>query len=194
MEWARENSPSFNGKNTIAVNLIWRIFCKGGALLENLRCWKGYLFKERCWCKDSQYAYLILLCSLLLSSQPQSWEIPSSFTRYVRSSCYSIYWSDGVIHCAVTAQGISKRELDSSQVRAVTVLDLCEIFCEQLSYLFCIPFCREGCRASEDLFWKLTVLQQFIAELNWPDEVLASHLMKRLKLMASDMVQSCVKR
>ncbi|XP_068714744.1 calcium-dependent secretion activator 1-like [Montipora foliosa] len=53
---------------------------------------------------------------------------------------------------------------------------------------------REGCRASEDLFWKLTVLQQFIAELNWPDEVLATHLMKRLKLMASDMVQSCVKR
>ena len=53
---------------------------------------------------------------------------------------------------------------------------------------------REGCRASEDLFWKLTVLQQFIAELNWPDEVLASHLMKRLKLMASDMVQSSVKR
>lgn len=53
---------------------------------------------------------------------------------------------------------------------------------------------REGCRASEELFWKLTVLQQFIAELNWPDEVLASHLMKRLKLMASDMVQSCVKR
>jgi len=53
---------------------------------------------------------------------------------------------------------------------------------------------REGCRASEDLFWKLTVLQQFIAELNWPDEILASHLMKRLKLMASDMVQSCVKR
>ena len=38
------------------------------------------------------------------------------------------------------------------------------------------------------------MLQQFIAELNWPDEVLASHLMKRLKLMASDMVQSCVKR
>lgn len=53
---------------------------------------------------------------------------------------------------------------------------------------------EEGCRASEELFWKLTVLQQFIAELNWPDEVLASHLMKRLKLMASDMVQSCVKR
>lgn len=53
---------------------------------------------------------------------------------------------------------------------------------------------RDGCRASEELFWKLTVLQQFIAELNWPDEVLASHLMKRLKLMASDMVQSCVKR
>ena len=38
------------------------------------------------------------------------------------------------------------------------------------------------------------MLQQFIAELNWPDEVLATHLMKRLKLMASDMVQSCVKR
>lgn len=55
-------------------------------------------------------------------------------------------------------------------------------------------FFRDGCRASEELFWKLTVLQQFIAELNWPDEVLASHLMKRLKLMASDMVQSCVKR
>ncbi|XP_015760961.1 PREDICTED: calcium-dependent secretion activator 1-like [Acropora digitifera] len=55
-------------------------------------------------------------------------------------------------------------------------------------------YSREGCRSSEELFWKLTVLQQFIAELNWPDEVLASHLMKRLKLMASDMVQSCVKR
>ena len=53
--------------------------------------------------------------------QPQSWEIPPPFTRCVRASCYSIYWSNGVVHCSVTSQGISKRELDSHQVRTKTV-------------------------------------------------------------------------
>ncbi|EDO45421.1 predicted protein, partial [Nematostella vectensis] len=52
----------------------------------------------------------------------------------------------------------------------------------------------EGCNSSEELFWKLGALQQFISDLNWPDEVMEAHLIKRLKLMSADMVESCIKR
>ncbi|RWS31419.1 calcium-dependent secretion activator-like protein [Leptotrombidium deliense] len=51
-----------------------------------------------------------------------------------------------------------------------------------------------GCQTSEELFWKLSALQSFIYELYWPDEVFAKHLEQRLKLMACDMLESCLTR
>ncbi|KAG8194997.1 hypothetical protein JTE90_008171 [Oedothorax gibbosus] len=51
-----------------------------------------------------------------------------------------------------------------------------------------------GCITSEDLFWKLDALQSFIRDLHWPDEVFAKHLEQRLKLMACDMLESCINR
>ncbi|KAK1799856.1 hypothetical protein P4O66_006384 [Electrophorus voltai] len=53
---------------------------------------------------------------------------------------------------------------------------------------------NNGSGTSEDLFWKLDALQTFIRELHWPEEEFARHLETRLKLMSSDMIESCVKR
>lgn len=44
------------------------------------------------------------------------------------------------------------------------------------------------------MFWKLDALQTFIRDLHWPEEEFGKHLEQRLKLMASDMIESCVKR
>jgi len=51
-----------------------------------------------------------------------------------------------------------------------------------------------GCATSEDLFWKLDALQSFIRDLHWPDPEFGHHLNQRLKLMACDMIESCVQR
>ncbi|XP_016087043.1 calcium-dependent secretion activator 1 isoform X8 [Sinocyclocheilus grahami] len=51
-----------------------------------------------------------------------------------------------------------------------------------------------GSGTSEDLFWKLDALQTFIRDLHWPEEEFSKHLESRLKLMSSDMIESCVKR
>ncbi|XP_073429492.1 calcium-dependent secretion activator 2 isoform X4 [Dendrobates tinctorius] len=51
-----------------------------------------------------------------------------------------------------------------------------------------------GSATSEDLFWKLDALQDFIHDLHWPETEFANHLEQRLKLMASDMIEACVKR
>lgn len=51
-----------------------------------------------------------------------------------------------------------------------------------------------GCATSEDLFWKLDALQSFIRDLHWPDEGFREHLEQRLKLMACDMIESCIQR
>lgn len=51
-----------------------------------------------------------------------------------------------------------------------------------------------GCAASEDVFSKLTSLQMFIRDLHWPCEDMAEHLNRRLKLMASDMIEAVAKR
>ncbi|KAF4093619.1 hypothetical protein AMELA_G00003890 [Ameiurus melas] len=53
---------------------------------------------------------------------------------------------------------------------------------------------NNGSGTSEDLFWKLDALQTFIRDLHWPEEEFAKHLETRLKLMSSDMIESCVKR
>ncbi|KAJ8047842.1 Calcium-dependent secretion activator 1 [Holothuria leucospilota] len=51
-----------------------------------------------------------------------------------------------------------------------------------------------GTDTSEDLFWKLEALQSFVRDLHWPQEEFALHLDHRLKLMAADMIESCVNR
>lgn len=51
-----------------------------------------------------------------------------------------------------------------------------------------------GCATSEDLFWKLDALQSFIKDLHWPDAEFRQHLEQRLKLMACDMIESCIQR
>ncbi|TRY58227.1 hypothetical protein DNTS_008568 [Danionella cerebrum] len=53
---------------------------------------------------------------------------------------------------------------------------------------------NNGSGTSEDLFWKLDALQTFIKDLHWPEEEFGKHLETRLKLMSSDMIESCVKR
>ncbi|KAL2093303.1 hypothetical protein ACEWY4_010615 [Coilia grayii] len=53
---------------------------------------------------------------------------------------------------------------------------------------------NNGSSTSEDLFWKLDALQIFVMDLHWPEPEFAKHLEQRLKLMASDMVEACVKR
>ncbi|XP_015248487.1 PREDICTED: calcium-dependent secretion activator 1-like, partial [Cyprinodon variegatus] len=53
---------------------------------------------------------------------------------------------------------------------------------------------NNGSATSEDLFWKLDALQTFIKDLHWPEEEFGKHLETRLKLMSSDMIESCIKR
>ncbi|XP_053107781.1 calcium-dependent secretion activator 2 isoform X17 [Hemicordylus capensis] len=53
---------------------------------------------------------------------------------------------------------------------------------------------NNGSATSEDLFWKLDALQTFVFDLHWPEPEFAHHLEQRLKLMASDMIEACVKR
>ncbi|XP_051917298.1 LOW QUALITY PROTEIN: calcium-dependent secretion activator 2 [Hippocampus zosterae] len=53
---------------------------------------------------------------------------------------------------------------------------------------------KRGSATSEDLFWKLNALQAFVSDLRWPEDEFAAHLDQRLKLMASDMMEACVKR
>lgn len=60
--------------------------------------------------------------------------------------------------------------------------------------ILCFVFDRNGSATSEDLFWKLDALQMFVMDLHWPEPEFARHLEQRLKLMASDMMEACVKR
>ncbi|XP_072928399.1 calcium-dependent secretion activator 1 isoform X1 [Hemitrygon akajei] len=62
------------------------------------------------------------------------------------------------------------------------------------SWIATIYDADNGSGTSEDLFWKLDALQTFIRDLHWPEEEFAKHLEQRLKLMSSDMIESCVKR
>lgn len=65
---------------------------------------------------------------------------------------------------------------------------VCSIFC------LIILLRRNGCATSEDLFWKLDALQAFIRDLHWPNPEFGNHLEQRLKLMACDMIESCIQR
>ncbi|XP_038873984.1 calcium-dependent secretion activator 2-like isoform X2 [Salvelinus namaycush] len=53
---------------------------------------------------------------------------------------------------------------------------------------------NNGSETSEDLFWKLDALQMFVLDLHWSEPEFAKHLEQRLKLMASNMMEACVKR
>lgn len=65
---------------------------------------------------------------------------------------------------------------------------------ENAGTIQCFIFDSNGSATSEDLFWKLDALQMFVMDLHWPEPEFARHLEQRLKLMASDMMEACVKR
>lgn len=76
-------------------------------------------------------------------------------------------------------------------------LSLCRLFRtwgQRVTLVFDFYPASNGSGTSEDLFWKLDALQTFIRDLHWPEEEFGKHLEQRLKLMASDMIESCVKR
>jgi hypothetical protein len=50
------------------------------------------------------------------------------------------------------------------------------------------------CACTEQLYWKLGALQQFVERLRWPDPAMARHLQQRLRLMACDMLQAALNR
>lgn len=54
--------------------------------------------------------------------------------------------------------------------------------------------CRSGSASSQDLLWKLEALQMFVLELRWPEPDFSKHLEQRLQLLASDMMEACVRR
>ncbi|XP_051807505.1 calcium-dependent secretion activator 2 isoform X2 [Acanthochromis polyacanthus] len=66
--------------------------------------------------------------------------------------------------------------------------------CENTLQGINLPDIFNGSATSDDLFWKLDALQMFVLDLHWPDIEFAKHLEQRLKLMASDMMEACVKR
>ncbi|XP_038157057.1 calcium-dependent secretion activator 2 isoform X2 [Cyprinodon tularosa] len=66
--------------------------------------------------------------------------------------------------------------------------------CENTLQGINLPDIFNGSATSEDLFWKLDALQMFVIDLQWPEPEFAKHLEQRLKLMASDMMDACVKR
>ncbi|KAL0968079.1 hypothetical protein UPYG_G00262070 [Umbra pygmaea] len=66
--------------------------------------------------------------------------------------------------------------------------------CDSTSQGNNLPDIFNGSATSEDLFWKLDALQMFVLDLHWPEPEFAKHLEQRLKLMASDMMEACVKR
>ncbi|XP_034055091.1 calcium-dependent secretion activator 2-like, partial [Gymnodraco acuticeps] len=66
--------------------------------------------------------------------------------------------------------------------------------CESTLHGLNLPDIFNGSATAEDLFWKLDALQSFVLDLHWPEPEFAKHLEQRLKLMASDMMEACVKR
>ena len=76
--------------------------------------------------------------------------------------------------------------------RVATIVAKCKVSLEAIDHVDRLY--RNGCSTSEDLFWKLDALQSFIHDLHWPDAEFARHLEQRLKLMACDMIESCIQR
>lgn len=66
------------------------------------------------------------------------------------------------------------------------------VFSMIIKFSFLFSNRTNGCATSVDLFWKLNTLQNFIHDLFWPDDVFATHLEQRLKLMACDMIEACI--
>ncbi|MEJ1276723.1 Ca2+-dependent activator protein for secretion 2 [Cricetulus griseus] len=98
------------------------------------------------------------------------------------------WWSDLMVEHAETFLSLFAVDMDAAlEVQPPDTWDSFPLF--QLLN----DFLRTDC-TSEDLFWKLDALQTFIRDLHWPEEEFGKHLEQRLKLMASDMIESCVKR
>ncbi|OQV25878.1 Calcium-dependent secretion activator [Hypsibius exemplaris] len=123
--------------------------------------------------------------------------------------CYEEVLNDYLIHNPYMAGGTFHQQLKNMFAPLVVrYVDLMESSIAQSihkaskkkhgkrmnSYAECLNIQSHGCAASEELIWKLDALQTFISNLHWPDEVVAKHFEQRLKLMAADMIESCVKR
>lgn len=48
--------------------------------------------------------------------------------------------------------------------------------------------CRDGCTTSEDIYWKLDALMNFVIDLNWPEEEFRRYLTGRMKNLTSEMI------
>jgi calcium-dependent secretion activator len=44
------------------------------------------------------------------------------------------------------------------------------------------------------MLWKLELLQTFVCDLHWPDEVFAEHINLRIKTMSTEMIEAAAKR
>lgn len=44
------------------------------------------------------------------------------------------------------------------------------------------------------MLWKLELLQTFVCDLHWPDEVFAEHIDHRIKTMSTEMTEAAAKR
>lgn len=88
------------------------------------------------------------------------------------------------------------REIDDVMSRVIETVAHFFLLMKVLTLdLWCVTVPdSNGSGTSEDLFWKLDALQTFIRDLHWPEEEFAKHLENRMKLMSSDMIESCVKR
>ena len=52
---------------------------------------------------------------------------------------------------------------------------------------------RASCHTSEDVFWKLYALRNFIHDLRWPQDEFNQHLNFRLMILAATSIDSVVK-
>ena len=63
-------------------------------------------------------------------------------------------------------------------------------------YLFCVLkviclCCSLGCATSEDLYWKLEALTQFVRDLHWPEEEFAADLENQMTKLTTEMIGRC---
>ncbi|KAF8373645.1 unc-31 [Pristionchus pacificus] len=47
---------------------------------------------------------------------------------------------------------------------------------------------KDGCTTSEDIYWKLDALMNFVIDLNWPEEEFRRYLTGRMKNLTSEMI------
>ena len=118
-----------------------------------------------------------------------TWRMANSTNIYERLLLHKwfamlIWWKAQSLNLSIKAS----RKKDG-KLKGISKYSIIEKKKSHLNFFF-----RNGCATSEDLFYKLDALQSFIRDLHWPDPEFAEHLNQRLKMMACDMIDSCIKR